>query len=371
MKRSMIMLAALLTSLSILMMPAPAGAQERTRCFTETGHCISGPILEYWEQNGGLAVFGYPISDLRVETNNDGWTGPTQWFERDRLEDHANEGLGVLAGRLGASYLELQGRPWETFPRVSSAPAGCRYFPETGHSLCGRFLTYWERNGGLERFGYPITEAYQETITGPDSFWTGTVQYFERRRMEYHPEFAGTPYEVLLGLLGRDIHEYRGCAAPAEPLAATVNAYRDLLSCPAPYPLVNWPMATQRFERGAMVWVQGVHGGSGGIYVLYNDSTRNTLVWELYADTWREGMPTSGGQTPPQGLYEPIRGFGKLWRENAHVRDTLGWAIEPERATSGAQQYFRGGAWAIYRAEADRVYILSPDGTANDVPRVR
>jgi len=29
-----------------------------------------------------------------------------------------------------------------------------------------------------------------------------TVQYFERARFEFHPEAAGTPYEVQLGLLG-------------------------------------------------------------------------------------------------------------------------------------------------------------------------
>jgi hypothetical protein len=28
------------------------------------------------------------------------------------------------------------------------------------------------------------------------------VQYFERARMELHPELAGTPYEVQLGHLG-------------------------------------------------------------------------------------------------------------------------------------------------------------------------
>lgn len=28
------------------------------------------------------------------------------------------------------------------------------------------------------------------------------VQYFERARLEYHPQYAGTPYEVQLGLLG-------------------------------------------------------------------------------------------------------------------------------------------------------------------------
>jgi hypothetical protein len=29
--------------------------------------------------------------------------------------------------------------------------------------LCGRFRDYWERNGGLERFGFPIGEVFNET----------------------------------------------------------------------------------------------------------------------------------------------------------------------------------------------------------------
>ncbi|HET8630995.1 MAG TPA: hypothetical protein VFL91_26545 [Thermomicrobiales bacterium] len=38
----------------------------------------------------------------------------------------------------------------------------------------------------------------------PTNGQTYRVQYFERARFEYHPENAGTPYEVLLGLLGRE-----------------------------------------------------------------------------------------------------------------------------------------------------------------------
>ena len=40
----------------------------RTRCFAETGFCVSDPILAYWEKNGGLAVFGYPLGVLHDET---------------------------------------------------------------------------------------------------------------------------------------------------------------------------------------------------------------------------------------------------------------------------------------------------------------
>lgn len=197
MRRSIVLLTALfVASLSI--------AQAQTeRCFPETGKCISGVVRTYWEQNGGLPVFGYPITALAVETNADGFTGPTQWFERDRLEDHSAEGIGVLAGRLGAQKLAMEGRPWETLPKVNGAPSGCRFFPETGHSLCEPFLSYWNANGNLARFGYPISEIVTESNA---SGFTGNFQWFERRRMEAHPENQ-PPYDILLGLLGNEVRD--------------------------------------------------------------------------------------------------------------------------------------------------------------------
>jgi hypothetical protein len=61
--------------------------QPDQRCFPETGHCIAGRIREYWEQNGGLPIFGYPIGPQQGETV-EGTLRPVQWFERNRLELH-------------------------------------------------------------------------------------------------------------------------------------------------------------------------------------------------------------------------------------------------------------------------------------------
>lgn len=74
-----------------------------------------------------------------------------------------------------------------------------RYFPQTGQTVSGVFLRYWDENGGLARFGLPRTAA----------FWQGgrLVQYFERARFERFPEYAGTPNEVQLGLLGLHLVE--------------------------------------------------------------------------------------------------------------------------------------------------------------------
>ncbi len=185
----------------LLAAPAPGAQAARQRCFPETGFCASGAILDYWERNGGLPVFGYPISGETIETIEGSWSGPTQWFERDRLEDHSNEGKGVLAGRLGDAALRQAGIDWQSVPGDNAITPGCRFFRETQFNLCEPFLSYWEQNGGLERFGYPLTRQRDWTIEGRSY----TVQYFERRRMEYHPEHAGTPYAVQLGLLGNDL----------------------------------------------------------------------------------------------------------------------------------------------------------------------
>ena len=62
--------------------------------------------------------------------------------------------------------------------------------------------------GGLAQFGYPISEEMREV--SPTDGQEYTVQYFERARFEYHPEYKGTPGEVLLGLLGVDAMKGKG-----------------------------------------------------------------------------------------------------------------------------------------------------------------
>ncbi len=216
-------------------------AQGEQRCFRETGQCISGAIRRYWEQNGALAVFGFPISPLRLETIEN-WTGPVQWFERDRLEDHSANGQGVLAGRLGVEHLARQGRAWQFRPAGAPLP-GCRLFSETGYYLCGGFRAHWERNGGLERFGFPITDEITEVIEGRAL----AVQYFERRRMEYHPENR-PPFDILLGLLGRELLLGAPPIAPTPapptptPVPPTPVVPRILLDEPAEGAIVSSPV---------------------------------------------------------------------------------------------------------------------------------
>jgi hypothetical protein len=81
----------------------------------------------------------------------------------------------------------------------SFAQGDSRTFPETGKTVKGKFLAYWNQHGGLPQQGFPISDEMQEKSDTDGK--TYTVQYFERAVFELHPENQA-PYDVLLGRLG-------------------------------------------------------------------------------------------------------------------------------------------------------------------------
>jgi glucose/arabinose dehydrogenase len=81
--------------------------------------------------------------------------------------------------------------------RPAAAQSGDRCFTETDQCVGGRFLSYWNGNGGLPVFGLPIGEQRMER--SPEGAFS--TQWFERERFEAHPE-NHAPYDVLLGRLG-------------------------------------------------------------------------------------------------------------------------------------------------------------------------
>jgi hypothetical protein len=104
---SMIIACALLALLPSSLASTSVYAQG-TRCFPETNQCISGRFLQFWEQHGGLAIFGLPITPVRDEVSpDDGRSYQTQWFERARFELHPENRppYDVLLGRLGSEAL--------------------------------------------------------------------------------------------------------------------------------------------------------------------------------------------------------------------------------------------------------------------------
>ena len=186
-----------------------AGASAATpRCFAATGRCIAGVFLAYWEAHGGLARHGLPLSDEFTQTLADGRPYTVQYFERSRFELHPEHAApdDVQLGQLGRALHPAD--PPDGPPRGPGVQDGF-YFPETGHWVGGRFFDYWYTQGGLAQFGYPLSAALVERLDDGNAY---TVQYFERARLEYHPENL-SPNDLLLGQFGRRVYAICGEAA--------------------------------------------------------------------------------------------------------------------------------------------------------------
>jgi hypothetical protein len=184
----------------------PNPQQPGVQWFAATGHTLRGAFLKYWQQYGGLAQFGYPITEEFAEVNpkTEQPSFMVQYFERARFEHHpdlAGTGNEVQLGLLGVNFHT----PDPAVPELSNMASD--YFKETGHNLSGPFRVYWHQHGGLFVNGYPISEAFQEV--NPIDGKTYLVQYFQRARFEYHPENQ-PPYDVLLGLLGTQMARQMG-----------------------------------------------------------------------------------------------------------------------------------------------------------------
>ncbi|HEY0071765.1 MAG TPA: zf-HC2 domain-containing protein [Chloroflexia bacterium] len=74
-----------------------------------------------------------------------------------------------------------------------------------------------------------------------------------------------------------------------------------------------------------------------------------------------KGTPTV---TPPISgcLLEPVRGFGKIWREDADVRERLGCPTVPEEpVVPAAQQHFQAG-YMFWRGDTRTIYVFLQSG---------
>ncbi len=189
--------------------PALASSDPGVKFFGETKHNVGPNFLAYWNANGGLIQFGYPITEAFSDINpDDKKTYTVQYFERARFEVHPDKAgtpYAVELGRLGVTVTQSRNsdKAFTTVARVDDTPDK-RFFPEVGHTLSGAFKAYWDTHGGLPLYGFPLCEPFEEK-SATDGM-TYLVQYFERNRFEYHADTKS----VLLGLLGSEVLRRRG-----------------------------------------------------------------------------------------------------------------------------------------------------------------
>jgi heat shock protein HslJ len=130
---------------------------------------------------------------------------------------------------------------------------------------------------------------------------------------------------------------------------------------------VHSQAAEEHFQRGTMVWV----GQRDAIFVLYDDGAHPK--WDMFVDEYDEGDPAHDPAiTPPEGLRQPIRGFGLVWRDHPEVRERLGWAIDREKGFDTIVQtttLYKYNSTYIRALDGD-VWHLGPERASWDKIRV-
>lgn len=270
--------------------------------FPVTGHHVAGDLLEFWRENGGIERIGYPVS----EEIRDGERG-RQYFERGVIEYAPSTGLTF--GRLGAEAAqdrrEAAFRPI-TREEFGSDRADRRFFAETGYGVTGPFARFWETNGGVGRFGFPVSAALQEPVGENRAMIT--VQYFERGRLELYGD------QVRIANLGRELVMAKRLGA--EPVAQRLGAV----------------------EYSASIWPK---------WIDVNLKTQTLVGYEgnLAVQSFQVTTGKPGYETPP-GVY---RVFTKLKSDRMRGLDydlpNVPWVM-----------YFLSGGWAIHGAPWRSVY---------------
>lgn len=154
--------------------------------FPETGHNVTGEFWKYYNSfaNAGL-IFGFPLTESFIDVKSG---RRVQYFTRARFELFPEDATQKIHLTNIGSAVFTAGQGINVF-----TPMGCRSF-KTGFPVCYSFLDFFDKNGTEDVFGQPIS-AFQ--------FVNGRiVQYFERARFDWYPEY-GENQKVVLADLGR------------------------------------------------------------------------------------------------------------------------------------------------------------------------
>jgi hypothetical protein len=177
----------------------------------------------------------------------------------------------------------------------------------------------WESVGATKAIIYQIPPSYQMPQSGWDVDTSGTLSH----QIGLHERNW-----IMFQLYVFDAAERSASAS----LTVSLRCPDPWFFSPAPDVCPTSPIvsaaAEQHFERGTMVWIEELDR----IYVLFADDVHSPK-WLGFEDKWDESMPDRDPTlVPPDGLYQPIRGFGLVWRQNSTVRERLGWATDQETA---------------------------------------
>jgi len=251
--------------IGLLASPRHAGAQDISyQYFSETGHSVRGDFWQFYNTfpNAQL-VFGYPLTEAFTDSD----TGrQIQYFSRARFEFHPEypEGQRVQLSSIGENLYMVGNPSMDVY-----TPIGCRSFIN-GKSVCYSFLDFFDAYGGEAAFGMPLSGF--EFVNGR------IVQYFQRARFEWYPEFP-EGQKVALAELGRIYFD----AVKEDP---------NLLTPVKPDDIVK----VLNIQARAFVWKAVTQPtDTQTVYVVVQDQTLSPVkdAYAVVTIYWASGTPQS------------------------------------------------------------------------------
>ncbi|HYO49899.1 MAG TPA: hypothetical protein VEW94_08605 [Chloroflexia bacterium] len=253
--------------------------------------------------------------------------------------------LPYIGIAIAAVVLTTLLQPLAHLQSFAQGQAGCRTFQETGKMVCGRFLQYWQENGGLPQQGYPISNEFQEKSDLDGK--TYTVQYFERAVFEMHPENK-PPYDVLLSHLGLlQFQRKYPNGEPGQTVIPVAAASSTPTSAPKPSPAPTaTPPQPVPGPGGTIVWPK--------LEKLEPDRARPGVTVRV---TGREGylLLPGGGYDESYRTFTLYLDGRKISTIECYVNHCEGKFVVPDFASTGSHEVsVEGGSTLMLQIAASR-----------------
>jgi hypothetical protein len=370
--------------------------------YEETGHSAVNSFHEFWKRTpNALFVLGFPTSQPFIEEcfTEPGTYYRVQYFERAVLEEHPeNHGSQYyILGRLMGNKI-IAGREGEPPFQPAGDPGDGTYDSLSRHTLRNDpapFRSFYEGNGGLEVFGRPKSEQFQERnqATG-QVYW---VQYFERQRMEWHPDEPDPRYRILLGLLGneyRDAHHqgeqpFRGVDRDRALPRPFIYGYNALLYGQGS-PWQDRNRVFQLSKNSGVNWLrqqvrwQDLHDQSGTIYWgeldnIVNDAHNagvNLLLSVVKAPSW--ATPDGNNGLPAPAHFGDFNSFmgqmaaryrGKVQAYEIWNEQNLAYENGGQVANAGLYMDVLVGAYDAIKANDPMAIVVSGPPSSTETNR--
>ncbi len=157
------------------------------------------------------------------------------------------------------------------------------------------------------------------------------------------------PNEMVIRITHTPASILAEAEVPSSPRPPEATATQTIAPTPT-YDLFPDPVAKeifvaeQEFERARFFWLEPAERAQSIWVLYYEKGTPNKGRWGIFEDTFEEGeISIDPNIVAPEGLLQPIRGFGKLWRNNSELRSDVGWAQEREFGYIAEYRYEYGG----------------------------